>query len=175
MYLSWKYVAFAPENRATAFGTALTAGYTADGLRAWKQSSAGTTYFLYDGDQPVCELNSSGTVTATNTFGVGDLLSRNTSTGSVFYTFDPSGNVAQRLNGSAGVLSSDTYGAFGSRLSTGGADVFGFGGRWGYYTDSETGLALCTHRYYDPSTGRWLTRDPMGYDGGRQPLWVCRE
>ena len=23
-----------------------------------------------------------------------------------------------------------------------------------------------THRYYDPQTGRFLTRDPMGYDGG---------
>jgi RHS repeat-associated protein len=25
---------------------------------------------------------------------------------------------------------------------------------------------LCGHRYYDPATGRWLTRDPIGYNGG---------
>ena len=45
-------------------------------------------------------------------------------------------------------------------------DPFGFGGQAGYYTDTETGLILCTHRYYDPANGRWLTRDPMGYAGG---------
>ena len=45
-------------------------------------------------------------------------------------------------------------------------DPFGFGGQAGYYTDTETGLILCTHRYYDPANGRWLTRDPIGYAGG---------
>ncbi len=44
-------------------------------------------------------------------------------------------------------------------------DPFGFGGQWGGYTDAETGLTLLTHRFYDPATGRFLTRDPMGYGG----------
>lgn len=35
------------------------------------------------------------------------------------------------------------------------------------------GLVLCTHRYYDPSVGRWLTRDPMGYDGGVNLYGYC--
>jgi len=43
---------------------------------------------------------------------------------------------------------------------------YGYNGQWGYYTDFETGLALCTHRYYDPHNGRWVTRDPIGYEGG---------
>ena len=36
----------------------------------------------------------------------------------------------------------------------------------GQYLDEETGLHYNTMRYYDPETGRYLTRDPMGYDGG---------
>ena len=44
--------------------------------------------------------------------------------------------------------------------------LFGFGAQWGYYTDTETGLLLLGHRYYDPSLGRFLTRDPIGYPGG---------
>lgn len=32
----------------------------------------------------------------------------------------------------------------------------------GYQSDSDTGLQLLGHRYYDPSTGRFLTRDPIG-------------
>ena len=42
----------------------------------------------------------------------------------------------------------------------------GFGGQHGYYTDPETGLQLLTHRYYDAGTGRFVTRDPIGYKGG---------
>jgi RHS repeat-associated protein len=43
---------------------------------------------------------------------------------------------------------------------------FGWGAQNGYYTDSGTGLVLCGHRYYDPTNGRWLNRDPIGYNGG---------
>ncbi|MGD9160247.1 MAG: RHS repeat-associated core domain-containing protein, partial [Desulfobacteraceae bacterium] len=34
------------------------------------------------------------------------------------------------------------------------------------YYDSETGLHYNYHRYYDPSTGRYLTPDPIGLSGG---------
>ncbi len=102
--------------------TPLTAGYRADGLRAWAQAGSGAkTFFLYDGDEPVCELTYSGgstTVAAVNTFGANGLLSRHTSGGSVFYTFDLSGNVCQRLNASAAVQSTDQYDGFGLRTST---------------------------------------------------------
>ncbi|GIV17034.1 MAG: hypothetical protein KatS3mg022_2469 [Armatimonadota bacterium] len=30
----------------------------------------------------------------------------------------------------------------------------------------ETGILLLTHRYLDPATGRFLTRDPIGLEGG---------
>jgi RHS repeat-associated protein len=43
---------------------------------------------------------------------------------------------------------------------------YGYKGQWGYYTDMKTGLLLLTHRYFDPATGRFLTRDPVGFDGG---------
>jgi RHS repeat-associated protein len=43
---------------------------------------------------------------------------------------------------------------------------YGTKGQWGYYTDGETGLLLLTHRYFDPATGRFLTRDPIGVEGG---------
>jgi len=44
--------------------------------------------------------------------------------------------------------------------------LYGYKGQWGYYTDSETGLLLLTHRYLDPAMGRFLTRDPIGCEGG---------
>ena len=122
-------------------GTGEASGYRGDGLRAWKQTDAGTrTYYLYDGSQPVCELNSSGTVTAVNTFGATGLVSRTLPTsGTTFYAFDERGNVAHRVTSGGTVLNSDLYDAFGKPRS-GASDVFGFGGQTGYSTDTETAL-----------------------------------
>ena len=59
-------LSFDPENRLTSYGTAMTAGYNGDGLRAWKNTASGRTYFVYDGDSPLLELSSTGAVTAVN-------------------------------------------------------------------------------------------------------------
>ncbi len=160
---------FDAEDRLTGYGTALTNGYMTSGLRAWKQNSGGTrTYFLYDGASPVCELNASGAVTATNTFGATGLVSRRVGTASTFYTFDLQGGNAQRLDASGSVIGSSMFDAYGAAANTDGStDPYsGYGAEDGYYTDTETGLELCTFRFYDPSNGRFINRDPLGYDGG---------
>jgi RHS repeat-associated protein len=36
----------------------------------------------------------------------------------------------------------------------------------GQYFDEETGLHYNDRRYYDPQTGRYITRDPLGFGGG---------
>jgi RHS repeat-associated protein len=159
-------LAFDPENRLTAHGSALTAGYAGNGLRAWKQGTAGRTYFLYDGAVPVVELDSAGAAVATNTFGPSGLVSRQASLVSAFYTFDPQGSVAQSLDANQAALSNNLYAAHGVLVSGAAADPFGYKARWGYYTDAETNLQLLTFRYYDPNVGRFLTRDPIGYRGG---------
>ena len=102
-----KALSFDPQSRLTSYNNgSVTCGYREDGLRAWKQNSGGRTYFLYDKDDAVCELNTSGAVVATNSFGARGLASRHSSAGSTFYDFDLSGNVAQRLSSGA-VASND--------------------------------------------------------------------
>ncbi|HEX6716318.1 MAG TPA: Ig-like domain-containing protein [Pyrinomonadaceae bacterium] len=157
---------FDPENRLTSYGSVLTAGYRGDGLRAWKQNATARIYFLYDGMMPVVEMDNSGSVTATNSFGAVGLVSRWAGSGSVFYSFDSEGNVAQRSDATSNVLSNHLFDSHGAVISGTLTEPFGYKAQFGYYTDEETGLQLLTHRYYDPNTGRFLTRDPIGFDGG---------
>jgi len=94
-------------------------------------------------------------------------VSRRAGGTTTFYTFDERGNVCQRTGSTGAAVSSEVYDSYGSRTGTAAqADPFGYRGQAGYYTDPETGLLLCTHRFYDPGNGRWLTRDPLGYAGG---------
>lgn len=119
-----------------------------------------------------------------NTFGVAGLVSR-TARGQGFgpnqfgpasyYAFDPQGSVSRVVTPQDSSLTWPppppdvseplTYTAHGEPL-TGSVTPWGFGAQWGYYTDEGTGLQLLTNRYYDPSAGRFVTRDPIGYRGG---------
>ncbi len=63
-------------NCLTAAGSTLTAGYTADGIRAWKQGSGARMYFFYDGELLLGEYDSAGAVTAVNTWGADGVEAR---------------------------------------------------------------------------------------------------
>ena len=48
------------------------------------------------------------------------------------------------------------------------------GGRFKYTGrewDGEIGLQYNRARYYDPSTGRWISQDPIGFAGGDANLY----
>jgi RHS repeat-associated protein len=155
------------ENRLTAYGSALTNGYRGDGLRAWKQPSGGSkTYFLYDGTEVVCELDSSGNLAAHSTFGAGGLISRRVGSTTTWYAHDPHGSVSLTLDGNGDAVSKHGWDAYGTSLGTAPSGPFGYGAAYGYYTDSETGLCALAFRHYDPERGRFLNRDPIGYSGG---------
>jgi len=125
----------------------------------------------------VGEYDSTGTLTAENIFGADGLLSRYTpSGGRIFYSFDLRGAVAERLYANGASYQVDQYDAYGYRSERllDYSDPWGFGAQAGYYTDLETGLLLLTHRFYDPATGRFLTRDPLGYGGGINLYGYCQ-
>jgi RHS repeat-associated protein len=60
------------------------------------------------------------------------------------------------------VTATRQYDAFGNLVTSAGTwnGPFGYAGGFGYQEDA-TGLRLLGHRYYDSSTGRFLTRDPI--------------
>ncbi len=67
-----------------------------------------------------------------------------------------------QTSSSQAVSASRVYDALGNQLTTSGSwkSSFGYAGGFGYQSDLDSGLKLLGHRYYDSSTGRFLTRDP---------------
>lgn len=113
------------------------------------------------------ELDSSGAVKAVDVFALDGLVASLRGGAWTQYVFDPLGNVSKRLSAAGVVQSSSAYDAYGQETNVGSpTDPFGYNARSGYILDRETGLYLCQHRYYDPTSGRWLNRDPVQYVGG---------
>ena len=156
--------------------TVMKAGYRADGLRAWKEKSNGErVYFLYDGEQLLCEVDGSGTdageVRATSWWGADGLISRSYSPagGGGYdrsYVWDTKGNIALQRGGGGSILQRTGGDAFGATGGSSDEPVATFAGQVGGYRDSETGLILFGQRYYEPGTGSWITRDPIAEAGG---------
>ncbi len=100
--------------------------------------------------------------------GVGGLLMVNLEdqpASAWFYHYDANGNVAEITSSSGGLLGSYRFDGFG-QLSTMPKQM---GNRYRFSTkpqDSETSFYYYGYRYYEPGAGRWLSRDPIGEQGG---------
>ena len=86
---------------------------------------------------------------------------------------DRLGTASRQTNAAKSTTATRSYDAFGMLVSTTGSPKgpFGFAGAYGYQEDGDTGLKLLGHRVYDPSTGRFLTRDPI--KDGRNWVAYC--
>ena len=105
--------------------------------------------------------------------GIGGLLlqEKDDATGQTktrLYTYEANGNVGQLVDGTTGaVVAHYEYDPFGTTLTASGTDAnanpFRFSTK---YTDDETTLVYYGYRFYSPTLGRWLTRDPIEEAGG---------
>jgi RHS repeat-associated protein len=123
--------------------------------------------FLYSGSQLVAELDGAGQVVSRFVFGENRFVPDYMVRGDTSYRLvsEPSGTVRLVLNAVTGVVAQRLdYDAYGNvEVDTRpGFQPFGFKG--GLY-DPATNLTRIGARDYDPSTGRWTTRDPTLFGG----------
>ena len=161
------------------------------------QTLQGSTRFIYDGANLLEELddspfttNQSPSLKRAYTHGLDLSLSQegaggiggilcvtlyNSSPVSHFYPgFDGNGNILDWVDDSGAVQAHFNYLAFGKIRSRSGTAADMIPLRWSSkYQDDETGLLYFGNRYYAPSLGRWISRDPIEESGGTNLYGYC--
>ena len=155
---------------------AFAATYDARTRRLSKTEGSDTTTFRYDagvsfqehknGDLNVEFVRGSGMGG-----GIGSILYRDTFNpdgsfrGREFFHYNAVGHTVANTDASGGVTKTTAYDAFGNVVAeTGSSD----NNRLANTKERDASIGLDNHgfRYYDPETGRYITRDPIGYADG---------
>jgi RHS repeat-associated protein len=151
----------------TITGTAATTAdfdYDGFGRRSTKTVDSVTTELFSLGLNVTKETEGSNPSATLLSGGTDEWFSRTTGTTTTTYLTDALGSPLA-IGGADGQLSTQyTYDPYGVRTQTGttGGDSIGFTGR----EDDGTGLMYYRARYYDPTLGRFISRDPIGIGGG---------
>ena len=133
--------------------------YDAEGLRTGKTVNGEKTVYVWDGDQVVMELSKGGAVQKRYIHG-NDLVyaDKGENTEKTYYVTDMHGNVVQLLDESGNVTKTYEYDSFGNEVKPEKKDENPY--RYcGEYYDKETEEVYLRARYYEPSVGRFITRD----------------
>ena len=133
--------------------------YDAEGLRTGKTVNGEKTIYVWDGDQMVMELSKGGAVQKRYIRG-NDLVyaDKGENTEKTYYVTDMHGNVVQLLDESGNVTKTYEYDSFGNEVKPEKKDENPY--RYcGEYYDKETEEVYLRARYYQPSVGRFITRD----------------
>ena len=138
-------------------GSAVTYGYNGDGLRMSKTSGGTTESYTYDtlSSNPVLLVDGSTDFI----YGPGGVvIEQEISSTPLYYVADVEGSTQWLLNQSGSVVGSYAYSTYGATLDHTGTSSSPIGFASGY-TDAETGFLYLINRFYDPTTGQFLSVD----------------
>jgi RHS repeat-associated protein len=130
--------------------------------------------YAYDGSNIWADLDGSGNLVTRRLFldAVDAVTARISAGGTVaWYLIDRLGSVDALTDSTGAVIDRIDYDGFGNILSEtnpSASDRYLWTGR---EFDRVTGLQYNRTRYYDPTTGRWTTEDPIGFKSGDTNLY----
>ena len=157
--------------------TFATYAYDALGRRIAKDVDDGAggrevTAYVYDGADILMEFDGTGGFLARYAHGdrVDQPLAMTRAGQDYYIQADHQGSVIRVTDSAGAVVNSYEYDAYGQRLTaTEGVEIaFGYTGR---EYDAESGLMYYRARVYDPSSGRFLQTDPLGFAAGDANLY----
>lgn len=147
-----------------------TYAYDGDGYRTTKTAPHGeSTGFTWDRSQPIPKLLTQQVGTGERTYLIygpgGHPYAQITGTEITYYHRDHIGSTRLLTNETGDPVGTYTYDPYGALTDSTGTvtPLLGFAGE---YTDTETRYTYLRARYYDPTTGQFLTRDPLEHTTG---------
>ena len=152
----------------TATGKSVGMVYDGDGNRVAKTVNGVTTLYLVDDLNPtgyaqVVEELTNGAASRTYTYGLQRISEyqpiSNVWTPS-YYGYDGGGNVRNLTNSAGAITDTYEYDAYGNEFTVSGTTPNEMMYRGEQY-DSDLGLYYLRARYYNPATGRFMSRDPL--------------
>ena len=163
--------------------------------RVARVTGTGTNCFVYDGWNMIRETQVSGlgtnfyvwgldlSGTLQGAGGIGGLLcvlegGDGSPSRPFFPTYDGNGNIADYVGTNGAVVAHYEYDPYGNALVASGSAVSDNPYRFSTkYLDSEVGLCYYGFRFYSPTLGRWVSRDPIEDKGFhvRTRGWKYRE
>jgi RHS repeat-associated protein len=160
-------------NQLVALSGTTSASFQYDGVhrRRSKTVGASTTRFLYDGANLVQEL-SGATPTANLVPGltVDEVFTRNDAGGTRALLTDALGSVTALADSAGGVQTQYTFEPFGGTTSSGSSssNPLQFTGR----ENDVSGLYFYRYRYYNSRLQRFMSEDPLDFQGGSADLYA---
>ena len=169
------------QEASVAGGPTVEYGYSADGKRVWKKVGSTETVYVHSGPNCIAEYAKGAAPTSVGNeyiyAGRIDslvMLSRNGGSQKLAVTRNQQWSVSALINSAGSVVERYTYDHFGKRtiLAANGSTVrpsSNYNMTFGYTSrrhETETGLMHFRARYYDPTTGEFISRDPLEYVDG---------
>jgi len=121
------------------------------------------TYWVWERDHPIIELDGDGDVTTRRLFGprVDEVLADEHDGETRWFLTDPVGTVRDLVGDDGAVLDHYAYDSFGDLLAHSDTDVANSILFQGREFDAQTGLGYFRARYYSAQAGRFLAEDPI--------------
>jgi RHS repeat-associated protein len=133
------------------------------GRRVAKTILSTSTNFLYDGANPVQELNGATPTANLLTGGIDERFTRTDASGTYDYLTDALGSTVALTDSTGASQVQYSYAPYGAMSITGTTtNSYAYTGR----EFDGLGINYYRARYYNPATGRFLSEDPLGFEGG---------
>jgi RHS repeat-associated protein len=147
--------------------------YDPFGRRVYESSPAGTSVYVYDGNNMTQELNGIGSAVAVYTRGswIDEPLAVYGGATTSYFQADGLGSVTSLTDPPGVVAASYVYDSFGNLTASTGTvtNPYRYTGR---EFDPETSLYYYRARYYDSVSGRFLSEDPTGFKGSGSNFYI---
>lgn len=152
-------------------GTDLRTEFTYDGLSHRKKivekfgnTVTSTKQFIWTGNR-IAEERDANNVVTRRYYSNGEQRLGGTDAGLYYYTRDHLGSIRELSDGAGSLRARYDYDLFGNTTNVSGDLSIDFGFT-GHYRHSASNLYLAPFRAYDPTIGRWFSRDPIAEKGG---------